>query len=70
MCHRGSRAAYEDALAKLNADMMKENSDYVVRITGGDDYGKSKLKYFISVVEPYPVIATTSKLTLDRVFIK
>ena len=51
-----------DALAKLNADMMKENSDYVVRITGGDDYGKSKLKYFISVVEPYPVIATTSKL--------
>ena len=32
-----------DALAKLNADMMKENSDYVVRITGGDDYGKSKL---------------------------
>ena len=38
-----------DALAKLNADMMKENPDYVVRITGGDDYGKGKLKYFISV---------------------
>ncbi len=51
-----------DALAKLNADMMKENSDYVVRITGGDDYGKGKLKYFISVSSPYPVIATTSKL--------
>lgn len=51
-----------DALAKLNADMMKENPDYVVRITGGDDYGKSKLKYFISVSSPYPVIATTSKL--------
>lgn len=51
-----------DALAKLNADMIKENSDYVVRITGGDDYGKGKLKYFISVSSPYPVIATTSKL--------
>lgn len=51
-----------DALAKLNADMMKKNPDYVVRITGGDDYGKSKLKYFISVSSPYPVIATTSKL--------
>ena len=51
-----------DALAKLNADMMKENPDYVVRITGGDPYGKSKLKYFISVSSSYPVIATTSKL--------
>lgn len=51
-----------DALAKLNADMMKKNPDYVVRITGGDDYGKKKLDYFISVSEPYPVIATTSKL--------
>lgn len=51
-----------DALAKLNADMMKENPDYVVRITGGDDYGKGKLKYFISVSSPYPVIVTTSKL--------
>ena len=51
-----------DALAKLNSDMMKKNPDYVVRITGGDDYGKGKLKYFISVTSPYPVIATTSKL--------
>ena len=51
-----------DALAQLNADMMKVNPDYVVRITGGDEYGKSKLKYFISVSAPYPVIATTSKL--------
>lgn len=55
-----------DALAKLNADMMKENPDYVVRITGGDDYGKSKLKYFISVSSLYPVIATTSKLLFHR----
>lgn len=50
------------ALNNLNADMCKENPDYVVRITGSDTYGKSKLGYFISVNAPYPVIATTSKL--------
>lgn len=50
------------ALVNLNADMVKENPDYVVRITGSDAYGKSKLDYFISVSAPYPVIATTSKL--------
>ena len=50
------------ALVNLNSDMVQKNPDYVVRITGGDDYGKKKLKYFISVSEKYPVIATTSKL--------
>ncbi|MCR4818164.1 MAG: DEAD/DEAH box helicase family protein [Fretibacterium sp.] len=50
------------ALSNLNADMIKENPDYAVRITGSDAYGKSKLDYFISVASPYPVIATTSKL--------
>ena len=50
------------ALNNLNSDMVKENPDYVVRITGSDTYGKSKLDYFISVSAPYPVIATTSKL--------
>lgn len=50
------------ALVNLNADMVKKNPDYVVRITGSDVYGKSKLDYFISVAAPYPVIATTSKL--------
>lgn len=51
-----------DALAALNDDMMQQNPDYVVRITGSDTYGKKKLDYFISVSSPYPVIATTSKL--------
>lgn len=51
-----------DALAKLNPDMMKENPDYVTRITGSDTVGKSKLKYFISPSKEGPVIATTSKL--------
>lgn len=50
------------ALTKLNADMCAKDPDYIVRITGSDDYGKSKLDYFISVSAKYPVIATTSKL--------
>lgn len=50
------------ALVNLNSDMVQKNPDYVVRITGSDAYGKSKLDYFISVSAPYPVIATTSKL--------
>ena len=50
------------ALVNLNADMCRENPDYVVRITGSDDYGKKKLDYFISVTAKYPVIATTSQL--------
>ena len=49
-------------LNNLNQDMTKKNPDYVVRITGSDPYGKSKLDYFISVAAKYPVIATTSKL--------
>ena len=50
------------ALVDENADMCKKNKDYVVRITGSDEYGKGKLDYFISVSSEYPVIATTSKL--------
>ncbi len=51
-----------EELINLNSDMVKENPDYIVRITGSDDYGKKKLKHFISVGSEYPVIATTSKL--------
>ena len=50
------------AINNLNKDLSKRNPDYCVRITGSDVYGKSKLNYFISVTEPYPVIATTSEL--------
>ena len=50
------------ALVNQNSDMVQKNPDYVVRITGSDTYGKSKLDYFISVREKYPIIATTSKL--------
>ena len=51
-----------DMLVQLNQDMVKRNPDYVVRITGSDEVGKSKLDYFRSTTEKYPVIATTSKL--------
>ncbi|MBP5758636.1 MAG: DEAD/DEAH box helicase family protein [Bacteroidales bacterium] len=50
------------ALVNENSDMCKKNPDYVVRITGSDTYGQTKLDYFRSVAEKYPVIATTSKL--------
>ncbi len=50
------------ALTNLNSDLCKINPDYVVRITGSDTYGKSKLDYFISIRNEGPVIATTSKL--------
>jgi type I restriction enzyme R subunit len=38
------------------------NRRYVVRITGDDKEGKAQLAYFIDNDEPFPVIATTSKL--------
>ena len=48
------------ALINRHSDMVKENPDYCVRITGSDVYGKSKLDYFISVSEPYPCLLYTS----------
>jgi type I restriction enzyme R subunit len=38
------------------------NRRYVVRITGDDREGQALLSYFIDNDEPYPVIATTSRL--------
>ena len=51
-----------NALAEENADMMKINPNYVVRITSNDEVGKNKLDDFIDSNTTYPVIATTSKL--------
>ncbi len=50
------------ALVNENSEMCRKYPDYVVRITGSDVYGQSKLDYFISVSSKTPVIATTSKL--------
>ncbi len=41
---------------------MLKNYKYVMKITGDDDEGKRELDNFINPEEPYPVIATTSKL--------
>jgi type I restriction enzyme, R subunit len=39
-----------------------KNRRYVMRITGDDTEGKKQLSYFIDNDEPFPVIATTSRL--------
>lgn len=50
------------ALINQNSDMVKENSKYIMKITGDDSQGKAELDNFIDVGSPYPVIVTTSKL--------
>lgn len=50
------------ALAKHNADLVRENYKYITQITGDNEEGKRELDNFINVEEKYPVIATTSKL--------
>ena len=49
-------------LANANADLVADNSKYVMQITGDNKEGKDQLDAFISPTETYPVIATTSKL--------
>ncbi len=50
------------ALANENADLMAQNSKYVMQITGDNEEGKRELDNFTNPEELYPVIATTSKL--------
>ncbi|MFC4477328.1 EcoAI/FtnUII family type I restriction enzme subunit R [Flavobacterium chungangensis] len=50
------------ALANVNTDLVKENSKYVMQITGDNEEGKRELDNFINPSEKYPVIAVTSKL--------
>ncbi len=50
------------ALVNENADLVAENSKYVMRITGDNEEGKVELDNFIFPESRYPVIATTSKL--------
>ena len=49
-------------LVNENADLVKENGRYIVRITGDSPEGKAELDNFIIPDSKYPVIATTSKL--------
>jgi type I restriction enzyme, R subunit len=50
------------ALVNENSDLYKENSKYIMRITGDNNIGKRQLGNFIDPSERYPVIVTTSKL--------
>lgn len=50
------------ALANENADLVAQNSKYVMQITGDNAEGKAELDQFIHPEEKYPVIATTSEL--------
>jgi type I restriction enzyme R subunit len=45
-----------------NQPLVTEDHRYVMRITGDETEGKAQLDNFINPKEPYPVIATTSKL--------
>lgn len=50
------------ALVNLNPEQVKKNRKYIMRITGDEKEGKAELDNFTNPEEPYPVIATTSKL--------
>lgn len=58
----------QDHAERMRQELVKiipaaaHNRRYVMRITGDDNEGKAQLSYFIDNDEPYPVIATTSKL--------
>ena len=58
----------QDHAERMRQELVKlipaaaSNRRYVMRITGDDTEGKAQLSYFIDNDEPYPVIATTSKL--------
>ena len=53
---------FRKELINQNGDLVKENSKYVMKITGDDEEGKRELDNFIDPEQRYPVIATTSKL--------
>jgi type I restriction enzyme R subunit len=46
----------------MNADMMKKNPKYIMRITSEDYENKKQLDNFIDPDSPYPTIVTTSEL--------
>lgn len=50
------------AIANANPDLVLQDDRYVMQITGDNDEGKRELDNFTNPEEPYPVIATTSKL--------
>lgn len=55
-------ARMRQALVNENADLVAENSRYVMRITGNDPEGQAQLGNFIDPESRYPVLVTTSRL--------
>ncbi len=50
------------AIVNAAGKLARDNSKYVMRITGDNAEGKAQLDNFIDPEQPYPVIATTSQL--------
>lgn len=51
-----------NALIRENADMVAQNSKYIMQITGDNAEGKAQIENFIDEESQYPTIVTTSKL--------
>lgn len=50
------------ALINENGDIVKDNPNYIMKITGDDNEGKAQLDNFIAVNTKFPTIAVTSEL--------
>jgi type I restriction enzyme R subunit len=55
-------ARMRQALINENADLVQQNTRYVMRITGGDTEGCDQIGNFIDPESKYPVLVTTSRL--------
>lgn len=55
-------ARMRQALINENADLVQQNSRYVMRITGNDAAGCAEIGNFIDPEAKYPVLVTTSRL--------
>jgi type I restriction enzyme R subunit len=55
-------ARMRQALINENADLVQENSRYVMRVTGDDAEGAAEVGNFIDPESRWPVIVTTSRL--------
>jgi type I restriction enzyme, R subunit len=58
------------ALVNENSDLCKEDSRYVMRITGDDKVGKAQISNFQDIQSKYPTLVTTSKLLTTGVNVK
>lgn len=57
-------------LVNENSDLVAENPNYIMKITGDDKEGKAQLGNFEDTASKYPVIVTTSKLLTTGVNVK